>query len=47
MLLFRRVSTDPDPKHDISALYNTAYYYNDLRFIRPLIEAGCTVVPRK
>ena len=47
MLLFRRVSIDPDLKHGISALYNTAYYYNDLRFIKPLIEAGYTVDPRK
>ena len=47
MLLFRRVSTEPDPKHGASALYNAAYYYNDLRFLRPLIEAGCAVDPRE
>ena len=47
MLLFYKVSIDPNLKHGISALYNTAYYYNDLRFIRPFIEAVYTVDPRK
>ncbi|KAL8853275.1 MAG: hypothetical protein Q9221_001886 [Calogaya cf. arnoldii] len=47
MLLHSRVDTLPDPKHGVSALHDAAYHHNDLRFIRPLVEAGCAVDHRE
>lgn len=35
----------PD-EHGANALFHAAYHHNDLRFIKPLLTAGCTVESR-
>ena len=47
LLLHNRVNVLPDPEHGVTALHDAAFHHNHLRFIKPLIEAGCPVDHRE
>lgn len=45
ILVNSRVDVSPD-EHGANALFHSAYHHNDLRFIKPLLAAGCSVESR-